>query len=141
MFDVGSFSLGALLGIVFGAFLGHALAIRRERSKISWQAASNFREAFVVARKRIEAGENEVIVIADQYPVHENARLKFVDYLSGKTAKVFAEDWHNYKEWHEALCNRSTEKVFYESNDPNYLEKKGIRATTLIEGLLNHARV
>lgn len=141
MFELGSFSLGTLLGIVLGAFLGHTLAIRRERSKNRWQAASNFREAFVDARKRIDDGENEIIVIADEYPVHEDARLKFVDYLSGKKAKGFTEDWHNYKEWHAALCHRSTAQVFYEPNDPNYLEKKGIRATTLLDALLNHARV
>jgi hypothetical protein len=141
MFEVGSFSLGTLLGIVLGTVLGHTLAIRRERSKNIWQAASNFREAFVVARKRIEAGENEVVVIADQYPTHDNARLKFVDYLSGQKAKRFAEDWQTYKDWHAAVCHRSDADVLYNSNDPTYIQKKNIRAAALIEGILNHARV
>lgn len=75
MFEVGTLSFGALLGVVVVALLGHALTVRREKSKTLRQAASNFRDAFVVARKRIEAGEHEVTVIADLFSAHEDARL------------------------------------------------------------------
>jgi hypothetical protein len=140
MFDVGSFSLGMLFGIIFGSFLTHALALRREKSKAVWEAASDFREAFVVARKRIEAGENEVQVIEDQFPRHEDARLKYLDYLSGRKAASFDRDWKRYKEWYAVVCNRSTPQVLYESNDPKYLENRAVKVARLIEAVLKHAR-
>lgn len=140
VFELGSFSLGTLIGIAIGAFLGHALATRRERSKVLWQAASDFRDAFVVARKRIEVGDHEVGVIADQFAAHQDARLKYADYLSGRRARRFIEDWNKYKEWHTVMCGRSPAQVLYESDDPRYVEQTAIRATTLIERLLRHAR-
>jgi hypothetical protein len=130
-----------LLGIVLGTLLSHTLALRRDKAKSREAAASNFRDAFIAAQKRIGTGENPVTVISDQFHHHLEARLRFVEYLSGAAASNFGEDWERYATWHSVMCNRSLGQVMYGQDDPQYVGQKDKHPLPLIEALLKYARV
>lgn len=49
-FELGTFSIGTLIGLLLGAYLGHELAIRRGKIQSKHNAAIDLKRHFVVAR-------------------------------------------------------------------------------------------
>ena len=47
MIEFGSFSVGAILGTLGGVFLGHKLAMRREKHRLKLIAGTDFRESLL----------------------------------------------------------------------------------------------
>lgn len=140
-FEVGSFTLGSLLGIVLGAFIGHRLAIRRTNQQTFNVAAIEFKKAFLSAQKLLDDNNPEHGVISMEFPKHDTAMRKYQMYLTGSKLKAFNDSWLKYKEWHDIMCNRDTAEIMYGVNDPKYVAMKDIKVCSLINNLLSYAEI
>lgn len=140
-FEVGSFTLGSLLGIVLGAFIGHRLAIRRNNQQTLNTAAIEFKKAFLYAQQLLDDNNPGHGVISMEFPKHDTAMRKYQMYLTGFKRKAFDNSWLKYKEWHSVICNRDTAEVMYGANDPTYVAMKDIKINDLLNNLLAHAEI
>ncbi len=140
-FEVGSFTLGSLLGIVLGAFIGHRLAIRRTNQQTFNIAAIEFKKAFLSSQQLLDDNNPEHGVISMEFPKHDTAMRKYQMYLTGLKQNAFNDSWLKYKEWYEIMCNRDTAEVMYGGSDPKYVAMKDIKAIDLINNLLAHAEI
>ncbi len=79
-FQIGNFTIDGLLGILFGAFVGHSLAIRRTKNdrshKLYLSLATPIRESLVKGIMRIDNGEVGFKVAEDLYNEIKSSRLK-----------------------------------------------------------------
>jgi len=141
IFQVGHFTVGSLIGLVLGAFLGHRLAIRRNNQKAFNEAAIEFKSKFLYALHLIDDGNPDVGVIGSEYYTHDMAQRKFKLYLPKGKLKAFDCTWQKYKNWHDVRCNRSSEDVFYGDNEPDYLAMRDLKGKDLIEALMDFGDV
>jgi len=137
--QIGNFTAGSLLGLLLGAFLGHALAIRRSKKQTTHVAAIEFKKIIFPALDKLEQNENQFEIIQNSFKEHYEAALNFSSYLSGKELSGFKEALANYKNWQNTMYGRSTSEVFYNTNDPEYLNAQKIKPTVLIKELLKYA--
>lgn len=138
-FDLGNFSVGTLLGLLLGAFLGHALAIRRGKIQSRHNAALELKKAFRRCSLQIENGENPSIMIASDYHKQHEAAMEYSATLEGKTLKKFNIAVNSYTDWFKVVCNRSNAQIMYEKVDPKYLKEKDKDPLKLIEEILKYA--
>jgi hypothetical protein len=138
-FEIGTFTLGSLLGLVLGAFLGHALAIRRSKALAKHNAAIEFKKMLIPTIDKLESGENQFGIIQDSFDHHYKSAIVYSAYLTGKDLEAFKIALQKYKHWQNTMYGRSTSEVFYDSNDPEYLNAKKTTPVSLINELLNHA--
>jgi len=135
-FELGTFSIGSLIGLALGAFLGHSLAIRRSKSLTKHNAAIEFKKVFVPALDKFENDENQFQTVLESFDCHYKAAIEFSVYLSGKELQSFKVSLSNYKQWQSTMYGRSTEEIFYNTDDPEYLKAQSINPTSLIKELL-----
>lgn len=138
-FDTGTFTLGSLIGLAIGAFLGHALAIRRGKGLVKHNAGIEFRKIINPALDKLENGENQFNVIQDSFDTHYQAAITFSSYLGGKELESFKNTLKEYKHWQNTMYGRSREEVMYDTEDPEYLEAKAIKPIKFLKELLRHA--
>ena len=138
-FEAGTFTLGTLLGMLIGAFLGHALAIRRGKYQVKHNAAIEFRRILMPAIIEIERGKNPPTIVAENFNTHYEAAVNYSSYLKGRSLDSFKKDLEKYKKWHKLVCNRSDEQIFYENDDPEYREMLEVGPLKYINQLLKYA--
>ena len=139
MEDLGTFSLGSLFGLLLGAFLGHALAIRRGKGLAKHNAAIELKKVFAPALDKLEQGENQFKVIQDSFKNEYDASINYSAYLKGKELKSFTKALKSYNHWQNTMYGRSTSEVLYNTEDPEYLEAQSKSPVDLINTLLKHA--
>ena len=138
-FEAGNFTIGTLLGMLIGAFLGHALAIRRGKYQVKHNASIEFRKTLMPAVIEIERGKNPSTIIAENFNSHYQAAINFSSYLQGSSLASFKKDLEDYKKWHKSVCNRSDAQLFYENDDPEYKKMLEIGPLKYINQLLKYA--
>lgn len=138
-FELGTFSVGTLIGLVLGAFLGHALAIRRGKIQSRHNAAIELKKAFRRCVLQIENGENPTIMIPAEYQKQHEAAMEYSATLEGRVLQKFNLAVNEYTEWFKVVCNRSRSQVMYEENDPEYLKIKNKDPLGLIKKILKYA--
>jgi hypothetical protein len=138
-FEIGTFTLGALIGIVIGAFLGHALAIRRGKGLAKHHAAIVFKQIITPALYKLENGDSQIRVIQDTFETHYQAAITFSTYLKGAELESFNTALDHYKQWQSTMCGRDTSEIMYNAEDPKYLNAKVINPIDLLKKLSMHA--
>ena len=138
-FEVGNFSIGTLLGLFLGAFLGHALAIRRGKIQSRHNAALELKKTFRRCVLQIENGESPTIMISAGFHKQFDAAMEYSATLEGASLRKFNASVNLYAEWFKVVCNRNTQQVFYEENDPEYIKIKNKDPLKLIDGILKYA--
>lgn len=138
-FELGTFSIGSLIGLLFGAFLGHSLAIRRGKSLAKHNAAIEFKKVVVPALDELENGGNQFKIIQGAFDSHYKAALIYSAYLNTRELKSFKSALTDYKRWQNTVYGRSTEEILYDTNDQEYLREKKINPISLINELLKYA--
>jgi len=129
-FEIGTFTLGSLTGLVIGAFLGHALAIRRGKGLAKHNAAIQFKQILTPALDELENGENQFNVIQSSFETHYQAAITFSAHLKGEELESFKNVLKKYKHWQNTMYGRSREEIMYDTEDPDYLAAKaGITVT------------
>lgn len=140
MIEIGTFSVGTLLGLVLGAFLGHALAIRRGKIQTRHNAAIELKKEFRRASLDIQRGGNPAIIInPDVYHRQHNAAMEYSATLEGRNLRKFNLAVNEFTDWFSVVCNRSRAERMYESDDPEYLKIKAKDPLALIENILKYA--
>lgn len=139
VFEPGNFSLGTLIGLVLGAFLGHSLAIRRGKWQVKHNAAIEFRKRVLPALDALENGESQFSVIQNSYETHCKAAVSFSAFLKGRDLESFKEALSAYRFWRETVYGRSTAEILYDTNDPEYLAEKEKSAQSMLSELLKYA--
>jgi hypothetical protein len=139
MEGLGTFSLGSLFGLLLGAFIGHALAIRRGKDLAKHNAAIELKKVFVPALDKLENGSNQFEVIQDSFKNQYDASINYSAYLKGKELASFTKALKTYKNWQATMYGRSASEVFYDTEDPEYLEAQSRNPVDLINTLLKHA--
>ena len=129
-----------MLGIFIGAFLGHALAIRRGKYLLKHNASIELRKIFLSVISRIESGENPIIVITNTFQEQQNSSIKFSAYLDEKTLISFKNILNDYQKWYELVCNRTNVDMLYDDDNPIYIKAKKISPITYINSLLDFTR-
>ena len=101
----GSFTGGALLGILIGHLLNHVLA--KERAKLGRnaaihnQAVADFKSAFTDALVNFHYRENTVALILKQtFDAHKIAYICFREKLPPSKKDKFAQVWVKYEEYY-----------------------------------------
>jgi hypothetical protein len=135
-FELGTFSIGSLIGLGLGAFLGHALAIRRSKNLTKHNAAIELKKVLIPVLDILENNGNQFETVKESFDRHYSAAIDFSIYLSGKELQSFKYAIANYKQWKNIMCGRSLEEMLYETNDPEFLKARAIKPATLITALL-----
>ncbi|MFT5235681.1 MAG: hypothetical protein ACI90A_001044 [Shewanella sp.] len=138
MVGLGTFSLGTLLGLLLGAFLGHALAIRRGKDLAKNNAAIELKKVFVPALDKLEHGDNQFEVMKDYFKHQYDTSINYSAYLKGKELASFKKALKSYKHWQNTMYGRSTSEVFYGTEDPEFLDAQSRNPVDLINSLLKH---
>ncbi|WP_028470735.1 hypothetical protein [Neptunomonas japonica] len=138
-FELGTFSVGTLIGLLLGACLGHALAIRRGKIQSRHNAAIELKKAFRRCALEIENGENPTIVISAEYHKQHEAAMDYSATLNGRALNMFNRAVNEYTEWFKVVCNRTAAQNMYGQDDPEYLKIKNKNPLTLINGILKYA--
>ncbi len=138
---MGTFTIGGLIGTLFGSFIGHALAIRRGKLQIKHVASVKFKKALLPAILSIDDGNNPITVISNSFSNHNNAALEFYATLKGHSASSFNKDYLCYKKWCEVMCGRDQSEILYGENEPEYIKMKEIDPRCLVNNLLKHANI
>lgn len=138
-FEIGTFTLGSLTGLVIGAFLGHTLAIRRGKGLAKHNAAIVFKQVITPALDKLENSESQFKVIQDTFENHYQAAIIFSAHLKDRDLKSFKTALDNYKHWQNTMYGRSTLEIMYDTEDPEYLNAKTISPINLLKELLKHA--
>lgn len=138
-FELGTFSIGTLIGLMLGAYLVHSLAIRRGKIQSRHNAAIELKKAFRRCVLQIENGENPQIIISAAYHKQHEAAMDYSATLNGKDLKKFNQAVTEYTEWFKVVCHRTNAQILYGQDDPHYLEIKNIDPLTLINGILKYA--
>ena len=138
-FELGTFSIGTLIGLLLGAYLGHALAIRRGKIQSRHNAAIELKKAFRRCALQIENGENPTIMISAEYHKQHEAAMDYSATLNGRSLKNFNRAVNEYTEWFKVTCNRTAAQKLYGQEEPEYLKIKSKDPLVLINGILKYA--
>ena len=138
-FEAGTFTVGTLLGMLLGAFLGHALAIRRSKFQVRHNAAIEFRKILMPAVLDIERGKHPIEIVTNSFPAHFDAAREYAVYLKARDFSRFNELLAEYKGWHKVMCNRTASDRMHGNDEPSYVEMSKINPTTYLYGLLEYA--
>ena len=138
-FELGTFSIGTLFGLLLGAFLGHALAIRRGKVQSRHNAAIELKKAFRRCVLQIENGENPTIMVSAQYHEQHEAAMDYSATLNGRTLENFNRAVNEYTEWFNVVCNRTASQNLYEQDEPEYLKIRNKDPLALINEMLKYA--
>lgn len=103
----GSFSIGALLGILITQLLNHFLAKDRAKQdrtiNIYNQAVSDFKNAFIDVLINLSIQENRVAFILDGlFTNHKVAYLSFREHLPEEKKNLFDNAWSKYEQYYNA---------------------------------------
>ena len=139
-FEAGNFSVGTLVGLLLGAFIGHALAIRRGKIQSRHSAAIDLKKEFRPISLQLKNGDNPSFIIsADVFHRLKAAALDYSATLEGKNLNMFNAALNEFSEWFGMACNRRRSERLYESDDPDYLRVIGKDPLKLIEKMLQYA--
>jgi len=138
-FELGTFTIGSLIGLLLGAFLGHALAIRRGKHQTKHGAAIEFKKVVIPTIDALENGEAQFDVIQGNFDKHYQAAINYSAYLNGRELELFRSALSEYKNWQNTMYGRSTAEIMYDTEDPEYLSAKEKKPAQLLNDLLKHA--
>ena len=136
MIEPGSFTLGSLLGIILGAFIGHALTIRREKAKEKRSAGMDLKQALLATIDSVRSGKNASEAIATDFARHNELSIRYSAHLSSSSLKTFSDTFQKYRDWHDVMCNRSAADKMYGQNDPDYIQQSSISVVDLADDLI-----
>jgi hypothetical protein len=139
IFELGTFTLGSLLGLLLGAFLGHSLAIRRSKHQLKHNAAIEFKKVVIPTIDELEQGKGQFDVIQDSFDKHYQAAINYSVYLNGRESDSFRRALDEYKQWQNIMYGHSPSEIMYNTEDPEYLSAKEKTPTLLLNELLKFA--
>jgi hypothetical protein len=139
MFSLGNFSIGTLVGLLIGALLGHALAIRRGKFQKKHEAAIAFKQEVIPALNALANGGSQFNIIQNSFNMHHEAALQYSAYLEWSDRELFFNDLKIYTEWRKELYGKDRVENLYDTNCSLYLRAKATDPVTLINKLLSHA--
>jgi len=139
MFSLGNFSIGTLVGLLIGALLGHALAIRRGKFQKKHEAAIAFKQEIIPSLNELANGGSQFNIIQNSFNKHHEAALKYSAYLEGDDRELILNDLKIYSEWRRELYGKDREEILYDTICPLYLKAKATDPVTLLNKLLSHA--
>lgn len=137
--EPGTVTIGSLLLLLLGAYIGHLLTLSRSKQLVKHNAAIELKKAFRRCVLQIENGENPTIMVSAYYDKHHEAALEFSATLDGKSLKGFNAAVNEYSEWYKVVCNRAAIQKMYERDEPEYLKIKNKDPLKLINGILKYA--
>jgi hypothetical protein len=76
-FKVVTFTVGELIGMLPGSFIGHSLSIQRADKQVFNNVDIEFKRRIIPALRRIDGGENEVSVIAESFEDHDKTAVNW----------------------------------------------------------------
>ena len=139
-FDAGNFTVGTLIGLLLGTYLGHVLAIRRGKIQSRYNAALKLKKEYLAVLLKLESGDNPNSVISKQfYHRQHDAAMSYLATIEGRKLKRFTKAFDEFSEWFEITRDRSRVQTMYERNDPEYLKVKEKDPVKLIENILKYA--
>ncbi|MFT6910298.1 MAG: hypothetical protein ACJAS1_007026 [Oleiphilaceae bacterium] len=138
-FELGTFTLGSLLGLILGALLGHSLAIRRGKHQTKHNAAIEFKKVVIPAIDELEHGNSQFDIIQSNFDNHYQAAIDYSVYLNGRELDSFRAALSEYKQWRNIMYGRSASEIFYDTEDPEYLSAKEKKPDFLLNELLKYA--
>ena len=127
MFEVGSFSIGALIGIFFGTFLGHALAIRRLDHQSRKASANALKESVQYSLIELRKNANPEILAGAYYDQHRDKAINYLAHISGSKRIKFEKALNEYTEWRKKSPQQAAESP-----------RKPGELIELIENMLKH---
>ena len=104
MFNIGSFSIGALFGILITALVNHFLAKSRERENSLYQAILEagiklneaFADALVSLSPHVIENEDPYYILKNSFENHLKAVTRFRSYLKESEKSDFDKAWYEY---------------------------------------------
>ena len=104
MFNIGSFSVGALFGILITALVNHYLAKSRTKENSLYQAKLEagiklneaFADALVALNPSVCENEDVYDLLKNSFESHLKAVTRFRGYLKEKEKSAFDKAWHEY---------------------------------------------
>ena len=139
-FEVGTFTLGTLIGIILGAFIGHALAIHRGKFQVKHNAAIELKKLFNPTIVKINNGESPTIMVSAIFYKQQEAAQYFSAYLKGRKLIKYNLAINAYSNWFKIMCNRSAAEVLYGHDSPEYLLAQSQNPVELMENILKYAK-
>lgn len=136
MIEFGSFSVGAILGTLGGVFLGHKLAMRREKHRLKLIAGTDFRESLLNSLRDVNSGKSQFEVTKSNFLDHMTLGKKYAATLSKQELAKFSLVFDDYIKWQSVIYDRDQSEILYETNDPEYLKYKSIDLQEYIDKLL-----
>jgi hypothetical protein len=96
-FQIGTFSLGTLAGIIIGALLGHVLTNIRSKKEYLQRAKDQFREELQADLVELQDQQKDPYeVINSAIKRHLLAKARFERYLKGSDLEGFVQAWNEY---------------------------------------------
>ncbi len=107
MFTLGELSLASFVSLLLGTFIGHRLALGRDKRKELYDAGKQFRDAFVEIQRLLEINppinpavgnewQKTIRLVRKFYNDHHSAVVKFEHHLSPRKRTSFRNCWYEY---------------------------------------------
>ena len=150
MFTLGDLSRASILSLLLGIFIGHRLALGRDKRKELYEAGKVFRDSFVETQRLLEINppvnpaigndwQKTIKLVRKYYQQHHSAVVKFEQHLpSGKKAS-FRNCWDQYRCYDRQ--NNCETFADYECEQMSEELKKRHIAISRIKKLLDFTRV
>ena len=127
--QIGNFTLGGIVGLLLGAFLGHALALRRSKQNREMLKYNDsvipMRESLINGISRVENGEVGFKVVKDLYPNQRKLVMSFEGAISRDKIEQFMGIWSEYESFYHDVCDRPVEDCFYPpEGESAFIEKR-----------------
>ncbi|WP_027857251.1 hypothetical protein [Marinobacterium jannaschii] len=140
--DIASLGLGGLLGTFLGLFLGHRLAIHRDKiSKIN-SAKYAFREIVFGALSRAQTSSNLIhqVLQVECIRIYEEG-LKLTAYLSESEKSRLNDALNELLMWNDLVNNRAVEHRLYGGDPAEYERLKESKPETLLLNLVENLKI
>lgn len=149
MFTLGELSLASILSLLLGTFLGHRLALARDKRKELYATGKEFRDAFVEIQRLLEINppvnpavgnewQKTIKLVRRFYNQHHLAVVNFESHLSPRKKTSLRNCWYEYCCYDKQ--NKCETFSDYESQQMDELAKRQL-AISRIRKLLEFARV
>ena len=140
----GSFTGGALLGVLISKLLSHLLA--KDRAKLGRKAerhnqyVADFKAAFGDALINLHYRENSVAFILQQtFNRHKVAYIQFRDIVPESKRKEFGQLWANYEDYYNQNSKGQLHSIFTSANT-EYETQQRMLIVNLIKELMEYAK-
>lgn len=150
MITLGDLSLASILSLVLGIFIGHRLALFRDKRKELYNAGQELCKAFLEIQRLLEIHppvnpaigndwQKTMRLVRKYYQQHHSAVLSFENHLSSRKKRSFRNCWYQYC-CYDKQSNCETFSDYESETMTEELDKRRL-AITRIKELLKFTRV